>query len=91
VLSVLGWLPGTRVELREDRGLVMVTAADDGPVRVTDQGYLRLPVSLRRFCGLTAGDRVLLVADPSDELLLLYPPSVLDAMVSGFRAFLGGR
>lgn len=87
---MLGWLPGTRVELREDRGLVMVTAAADGAVRVSGHGHLRLPVSLRQDCGLAAGDRVPLVADPSDELLVLYPPSVLDTMLSGFRAFLMG-
>lgn len=86
----LGWRPGTRVELREDCGLILASAKEGGKVKVTGQGHLHLPVSFRRYCGLAAGDRVPLAADPSVGLLVLYPPSVLDAMVTGFREFLMG-
>ncbi len=34
--------------------------------------------SLRHRCGLGAGDRVLLAADPNRSRLAIYPPAALD-------------
>lgn len=61
----MGWTPGTRVELRVVSGLVVVRARADAVARLTGQGYPRLPAPVRCWCGLVAGDRVLLVAEPA--------------------------
>ncbi len=91
VIRALGWAPGTRLDIREGSGLVLVRADRQGVFSMTRQGHLRLPAAVRHWCGLVPGDRVLLVADPSDGLLVVHPPAALDAMVSQFHAsVLGG-
>jgi hypothetical protein len=69
----------------------MVRANRQGVFCMTAQGYLRLPATVRHWCGLVPGDRVLLAAEPDQGLLVVHPPAALDAMVSQFHAdVLGG-
>jgi hypothetical protein len=49
-MVALGWQPGTRLEIRESHGLVLVTASDHGVFSMTRQGHLRLPATVRRWC-----------------------------------------
>jgi hypothetical protein len=92
VIPVLGWRPGTRVDIRVCGGLVLVTADPHAAFRVTRPGQVRLPATVRHWCGLTAGSRVLLVADPAVGRLVVHPPAAIDAMISGSHAVaLGGE
>lgn len=92
VLAALGWRSSVRLDIRESRGLILITATTNGRHRLTLRGHLALPRSVRRWCGLATGARVLLVAELEEGLLVAYPPAALDAMVAGFRAFrLGGE
>ncbi|GAA3989617.1 hypothetical protein GCM10022247_05290 [Allokutzneria multivorans] len=68
VMTALRWKPGMRLDIHEARGLLVVQAALGGVFAVTKQGHLRLPASVRHCCGLVPGDRVLLVADPGQEV-----------------------
>lgn len=91
VVRALGWRSGTRLDVHESGGLVLVRADRQGVFSVTGQGYVRLPATVRHWCGLVPGDRVLLAADPDHGLLVVHPPAALDAMVSQFHAdVLGG-
>jgi hypothetical protein len=91
VINALGWAPGTRLDIRENGGLILVTADRQGVFRLSDQGHLRLPATARHWCGLTAGERVLLAADLARGLLVVHPPAALDAMITQFHAsVLGG-
>jgi bifunctional DNA-binding transcriptional regulator/antitoxin component of YhaV-PrlF toxin-antitoxin module len=68
-----------------------VTATPQGVFSPTRGGHLRLPATVRRWCGLGAGDRVLLAAEPDAGLLVVHPPASLDAMVGWAHArALGG-
>jgi bifunctional DNA-binding transcriptional regulator/antitoxin component of YhaV-PrlF toxin-antitoxin module len=78
IMRALGWSAGLRLDIRDAVGLLVVHARADGEFRVTGQGHLRLPVLIRRRCGLEPGDRVLLAADPPQRRLVIYPPAVLD-------------
>ncbi|MBO0873318.1 MAG: AbrB/MazE/SpoVT family DNA-binding domain-containing protein [Pseudonocardia sp.] len=78
----MGWTPGTRVELRVLAGLVVARARADAVARLTGQRYLRLPAPVRCWCGLVAGDRVLLVAEPAQPRLVVHPPASLDRLVA---------
>ncbi|WP_239098600.1 AbrB/MazE/SpoVT family DNA-binding domain-containing protein [Micromonospora qiuiae] len=92
VIPVLGWLPGTRVDIRVCGGLVLVTADPHAAFRVTRPGQVRLPATVRHWCGLTAGVRVLLVADPDAGRLVVHPPAAVQAMIIGWHAnVLGGE
>jgi hypothetical protein len=91
VINALGWAAGTRLHIRENGGLVLVTADQQGVFSMTGQGHLRVPATVRHWCGLVPGDRVLLAADPANGLLVVHPPAALDAMITQFHAsVLGG-
>lgn len=86
VLRALGWRGGTQLDIREQGGLLLVTGSPQGVFSMTGQGHLRLPATVRRWCGLGTGDRVLLVAQPADGVLVVHPPAALDAMVAWLHA-----
>lgn len=91
VERALGWAPGTRLSIRECGGLILISPDERGVFSTTSQGHVRLPVTVRRWCGLTAGDRVLLAADQAATLLVVYPPATLHALIAQSRAaMLGG-
>jgi len=92
VITALGWTPGTRLDIRERGGLVLIAADPHAVFRMTQPGQLRLPAALRHWCGLTPGSRVLLAADPARGLLVVHPPAALQSMVAQFHAaVLGGE
>jgi hypothetical protein len=82
VMRALGWSAGLRLDIYETAGVLTVTTDPDGGYQVTNQGHLRLPAPLRHRCGLEAGDRVLLAADPDRSRLAIYPPAALDTLLS---------
>ncbi|MBB5157586.1 AbrB/MazE/SpoVT family DNA-binding domain-containing protein [Saccharopolyspora phatthalungensis] len=82
VLRALGWTPGTRLAIRETRGLLITRTDPHGVFSVTTQGHLRLPAPVRHCCGLLPGDRVLLTAEPAHGTLVVHPPAVLDDMIA---------
>ncbi|MEU5950091.1 AbrB/MazE/SpoVT family DNA-binding domain-containing protein [Micromonospora sp. NPDC047465] len=87
----MGWEPGARLDIRQGENVVVARRDRQGVFTVTGQGHLLLPSSVRHWCGLSAGDRVLLTADPVANLLVVYPPIALDEMVAqADRAVLGG-
>jgi hypothetical protein len=90
IVRVLGWLPGTRLEVRERSGVMVAGAAAGGAGRIDGRGHLVVPLSVRRWIGLAAGDRLLLVADPAGEVLVASPFAVLDRLLAGLLAEAGG-
>ncbi|GAA5154794.1 hypothetical protein GCM10023321_27220 [Pseudonocardia eucalypti] len=82
ILRRLGWAPGTRLDIRTLRGLLVAHACPEGVFSVTSQGYLGLPAQVRRWCDLRPNDRVLLVAELAVGQLIVYSPAALDDMVA---------
>jgi len=82
VMRALGWCAGLRLVIEEAGGVLTVGADPNGDHQVTGQGYLRLPAPLRHRCGLAAGNRVLLAADPDRSRLAIYPPAALDSALA---------
>ena len=80
VMRALSWSAGLCLDIRETRRLLAIRPQDHGELQVTGQGHLRLPALLRHRCGLQAGDRVLLVASPSQRQLTIYPPVAIDIL-----------
>ncbi|MGH4011628.1 MAG: AbrB/MazE/SpoVT family DNA-binding domain-containing protein [Pseudonocardiaceae bacterium] len=81
VMRALGWSAGLRLDIHEMAGVLTVFTDPEGIYQVTSQGNLRLPAPLRHRCGLVAGDRVLLAADPDLSRLAVYPPAALDSLL----------
>jgi bifunctional DNA-binding transcriptional regulator/antitoxin component of YhaV-PrlF toxin-antitoxin module len=92
VVRALGWDVGTRLDIRVRAGLVLITADPHAVFRVTQPGQVRIPAGARDWCDLTAGHRVLLIADLDAGLLVVHPPAALTAMISQFHfQVLGGE
>lgn len=80
-----------RLDIRHGGGAIVVRRDSRGVFAVTGQGHLSLPAAVRHWCGIEAGERVLLAADPAANLLVVYPPAIVDAMVARVeRTVLGG-
>ena len=86
IVRALGWTPETRLEIRERSGIILARAAGDGVHRIDDQGHLRLPLAVRRWCRLAAGDRLLFAADPATGVLMAHPLAVLDRLLAAVQA-----
>jgi len=86
LVQALGWEPRVGLSIREQAGLVVVAADPDGGSRLTGEGHVRPPVTIRRWCGLEPGCRVLLVAEADLGWLVVYPMAALDAMVNRHHA-----
>lgn len=68
---------------RTDCGFILVTVG--GTNRITRQGHIRLPLSIRRSCHLVPQDRLLLAANPDTQQLVIYTMAAVDAMVVAFH------
>jgi hypothetical protein len=84
IMQTLDWSAGLQLHIWEAAtGALMAAADPEGAYRVTSQGHVRIPAPLRHRHGLRAGDRVLLAADPERSQLVIYPPAIFDALLSG--------
>ncbi|MFG2050410.1 AbrB/MazE/SpoVT family DNA-binding domain-containing protein [Micromonospora sp. NPDC048935] len=81
IVHVLGWTSETRLHIYEDAGLIVVRLSPQGVFTLTGQRHLHLPAAVRKWCGLKAGERVLLAADPTAGILIVHPPAALDQMI----------
>lgn len=88
VLRALAWAPGQPLALTPISRSVHVVPDPEASVRIGTDGYLRLPIGLRRVCRLTPGDQILLVADPAAGRLLLHPSAALTALLDSHHAVL---
>lgn len=81
-LRILDWT-GNRVTVRADpqSGMVMVTAG--GPQVVTAKGMLRLPIAMRRACGITAGAQVLMVCLEDRDGLRIFTSDAVQRWIRG--------
>lgn len=82
ILHALGWSSGDRLRVTETSGLLTIVAASGGTLRISQQGYLRLPAAIRSRCVLRPGDRLLLAVDPACTELRVYSPAVLDVLLA---------
>jgi hypothetical protein len=74
---VLGWLPGQPLTVVVAAGVIQLATAQDSGMVVTKQGYLRLPSEIRHAVGLVQGDRVLAVARPALDTVMIYSMPLL--------------
>ena len=81
VQRALAWGASRRLDIREQAGVIVVKADENGMFRISNDGFLRLPLTVRHWCGLVPGDRVLLATSAGNSVLTLYPPASLDALL----------
>ncbi|MBN1174456.1 MAG: hypothetical protein JXA67_19975 [Micromonosporaceae bacterium] len=84
-LRVLGWEPATPVTIAAIPTAGIILVRHGGPDRLTRQGHLRLPATIRHDHRLTGGERLLILIHPADDLLVAYTPHALDQMTAAYH------
>ncbi|GLZ28232.1 hypothetical protein Lesp02_04220 [Lentzea sp. NBRC 105346] len=84
LLQALGWTKEHRLEIALNAHAILVRRSPEGALTLTSKGLVQIPAPVRRWSALSTGDRVLLVAMPEFDLLVLYGQSTLDAMLVNF-------
>jgi len=82
----LGWSTEHPLWQSLGRGFIALQPAADGTLALDKRMRLGLPPGLQRYCGLRPGDKVLLVAAPEHQMLILHPMAHLAHMVRIFHA-----
>lgn len=78
MLESLGWIAGTRLDIRSaPEGVLVACPATPGVAVVTNHGYFRIPFRQRRAAEVLIGDRILLVGFPGSQHIRMYPPAAL--------------
>ncbi|WP_204009242.1 hypothetical protein [Virgisporangium aurantiacum] len=77
MLAALAWKPGRRVELRVGADAVLIGSCTAGRQVVGGRGELTLPASARLLAGLDTQTRVVLIALPTQDLLLEQSPALI--------------
>ncbi|MEV4139876.1 hypothetical protein AB0J72_47920 [Dactylosporangium sp. NPDC049742] len=79
-VKALGWAAGQPVTSQPAQDHVMLAADAAGDPAVNRQGFLRLPIPVRRMLQLTAGDRLLVVTDATEDLMIVYTMSAVQRL-----------
>jgi hypothetical protein len=86
IVRMLGWVPGTRLEVHERAGLIVVYPAADGVHCISERAFLKLPLTVRRWCRIHPGDRVLVAAHAATGVLVVHPPTRLHSLLADAHA-----
>lgn len=89
LVLALQWQPGDPLSIDVLSGSIVIRSDRRGLYTVARRGNIPIPARIRQRCGLSAGDRVLLVAMPDFATLVVHPRHALDAMVLAYHALLG--
>ncbi|MGK3208596.1 hypothetical protein [Amycolatopsis sp. MEPSY49] len=87
-VAALGWSPGDRLLITLVRTSVVIRRRSDGVFVMPRKPYVALPAPVRRGCGALAGGRLLLVADPGHDVLIVHPEAAVQAMLRTFHTSL---
>ncbi|MET8854527.1 hypothetical protein [Amycolatopsis sp. NPDC004625] len=87
-VAVLGWQPGDRLLITLVQTSIVVRRRSDGVFVMPRKPYVALPAPVRRGCGALAGSRLLLVADPAHDVLIVHPEAAVQAMLRAFHTSL---
>jgi bifunctional DNA-binding transcriptional regulator/antitoxin component of YhaV-PrlF toxin-antitoxin module len=77
-IAALGWRGGDRLTVTAEAGVMIARRDPGGMVTVPARPYVVIPAALRRRCGLSAGDHVLLAASPGQDTLAACSFTVVD-------------
>ncbi|MFI5589993.1 hypothetical protein ACIA5G_33435 [Amycolatopsis sp. NPDC051758] len=82
LLRLLGWPASVRLAATGVSTSVVMKPDPGGVFRLGTRRTVVLSIALRRLCGVSTGDDVLLVADPEHGVLVVHPLTALDQMIS---------
>jgi hypothetical protein len=86
LIDALHWHPGGTLEVILTPRMIVIRTASDGPFAVPRRPCILIPSHARRPHGIKPGDHVLIAAAPDYGLVIVYPRSALDEMISRYHA-----
>ena len=86
IVDALCWRPGDRLETTLTQGAIVIRASSDGTFTVPQRCRIIIPSSARRRHGIRPGDHVLVAAAPDYGIVIVYPLSALDEMITRYHS-----
>jgi len=83
-IAALGWRGGDRLTLTAEAEVMIARRDPGGMITMPSRPYILIPATLRRRCGLGAGDHVLLAASPEQDTLTAYSFAVVDQALRAY-------
>jgi hypothetical protein len=90
LITALGWSAGDRLHCEVHPTALLLTVSSDGLHSIDGRDQVFIPVGARAMFGISAGDRVVLVAVPESGTLLVHPSSVIQDVLWDYYASLPG-
>ncbi|WP_205673439.1 hypothetical protein [Amycolatopsis nivea] len=78
-VAALGWRPGDRLLITLVKTSAVSRRRSDGAFVMPRKPYVALPAAVRRVCRAVVGIRLLLVADPSQDVLVVHPEAAVQS------------
>ena len=86
IIDALRWRPGSKLDVILTPRTIVIRAAPGGLFRVPQRPRIIIPSHVRRAHDISPGDHVLIAAAPEFGLVIVYPLSALDEMISRYHA-----
>ena len=86
ITNALRWHHGSKLDVILTSRSIVIRAAPDGLFSVPRRPCIIIPAHTRRPHGIKPGDQVLIAAAPDYGLVLVYPLSALDEMISRYHS-----
>ncbi len=85
IISALHWRPGSKLDIILTPRTIVIRAAPGGLFCVPQRPRIIIPFHVRRAHDIQLGDHVLIAAAPDHGLVIVYPLSALDEMISRYH------
>ena len=86
IINALRWRPGSKLDVILTPRTIVIRTAPGGQFCVPQRPCIIIPSHVRRPHGISPGDHVLIAAAPDDGLVIVYPLSALDEMISRYHS-----
>jgi bifunctional DNA-binding transcriptional regulator/antitoxin component of YhaV-PrlF toxin-antitoxin module len=86
IVNALNWSAGGKLDVILTPESIILRSASDGLVSVPQRPCIVIPSHVRRPHGIKPGDHVLIAAAPEHGLVIVYPLSALDEMISRYHS-----
>ena len=86
IINALHWRPGSKLDVILTPRTIVIREASDGLFSVSRRPRIIIPSHVRRAHDIKVGDHVLIAAAPDYGLVIVYPLSALDEMISRYHS-----
>jgi hypothetical protein len=86
IINALRWRPGSKLDVILTPRTIIIRAASGGLFTVPQRPRIIIPSHVRRAHDINPGDHVLIAAAPDHDLVIVYPLSALDEMISRYHS-----